>query len=428
MQLPLDLLLALRYLRPRRNFISIITILSVLGPVLGVALLLIVSSVMAGFDKNIQEKYMEVTAHITVFPPPEAGFFPHPQPLLEKLEQEGRQWGLRGAPVIEGPALVQVRDAVEPKFIRGILPEADEKVTRLQRHFSREGHALQEGEAAVGNLASLKLGLRQGDSLLIHSPARLTQNIHWEKDGRVKFQEPDELYLPEEVRVAAFFSMGISDVDDNVLLLHLDQAADLFGLPWGSATSLQLAVDTPLQAAAIAQRLRPLHPQCQFVTWQEQNPVFFNAIQNEKSLMTFLMSFIVVVASFAITATLITVVVQKTREIGVLKAVGVSSACVGRIFLFQGLIIGATGTALGTALGLLILHYRDAIARLISLAMGSEIFPEEIYQLSSIPALTTPQDLIRTILLSLSVCVGAALVPALFAAAANPAQSLKSET
>ena len=393
MQLPLDLLLALRYLRPRRNFISIITLLSVLGPVLGVALLLIVSSVMAGFDTNSQEKYMEVTAHITVFPPPEAGFFPHPQPLLEKLEQEGRQWGLRGAPVIEGPALVQVRDAVEPKFIRGILPEADEKVTRLQRHFSREGHALQEGEAAVGNLASLKLGLRQGDSLLIHSPARLTQNIHWEKDGRVKFQEPDELYLPEEVRVAAFFSMGISDVDDNVLLLHLDQAADLFGLPWGSATSLQLAVDTPLQAAAIAQRLRPLHPQCQFVTWQEQNPVFFNAIQNEKSLMTFLMSFIV-----------------------------------GRIFLFQGLIIGATGTALGTALGLLILHYRDAIARLISLAMGSEIFPEEIYQLSSIPALTTPQDLIRTILLSLSVCVGAALVPALFAAAANPAQSLKSET
>ncbi len=427
MKLPLDLLLALRYLRPRRNFISIITLLSVLGPLLGVALLLIVCSVMAGFDRDIRNRIMDMTAHITVYPPQESGVFLHPEPLLEELTREGEEWGLRGTPVIEGTALMQLRDTVYPKIIRGILPETDGKVSSLQKNFTQENYPLREGEAAIGLRMSIQMGLRLGDEFLIHSPARLTQNIQWKEDGQVKLQEPDEMYLPESARVATYFDMGVSDYDDNVVVLHLDQAADLFGLDWGSSHHLQLAIQNPMQAATVAQSLRERHPQYQFVTWQEQNKLLFDTLQSEKNLMTFLMAFVVLVASFAISATLIAVVVQKTREIGILKAMGVSSWCVGRIFLLQGLMIGVVGTTLGTILGLLVLRYRDAISRLLSWLTGVEVFPEEIYHLTSIPALTTQGDLWRTILLAVSISVAAALIPALYAASANPALSLKSE-
>ncbi len=427
MRLPLDIFLALRYLRPRRTFVSVISLLSVLGPLLGVAILLIVSGVMAGFDKNIRDGIMDMSAHLTVYPMNEKGYFAEPEPLLATLTAEGADYGARGTPVIEGTALVQLRDTVYPAVVRGILPETDGNVTKLQRNFTNRGHVLKEGEIAIGERMGFRLGLHQGSELLIHSPARLTKNIQWKEDGKVDIQEPDELYLPEACRIASFFNMGVSDYDDNVIVLHLDQAADLFGLDWGSATSIQLAVDEPLKVGFLAQELRVRHPECQFVTWQEQNALLFDTLQSEKNLMTFLMAFIVLVASFAIAATLITVVVQKTREIGILKAVGVSSWTVGRIFLFQGFLIGFTGTALGTIAGLLVLKYRDAIAALLSKIMGVEVFPAELYHLTSIPALTTASDLIKIVVMSLVICVGAALIPALYASAFSPSKSLKSE-
>lgn len=427
MRLPLDIFLALRYLRPKRTFVSVISLLSVLGPMLGVAILIIVSGVMAGFDHDIRNGIMNMSAHLTVYPRNEQGYFTNPDQLLEQLTDEGTAWGVRGTPVIEGTALIQLEGTVYPKLVRGIRPESEDNVTKIQKNFSEEGHLLAEGEAAIGDRLARSLGLRLGDEFLIHSPARLTQNIHWKDDGKVDVREPDELYLPEECRIATFYNMGISDYDDNVVVLHIDQAADLFGLDWGDATSIQVAVDDPMNVASLAALLREKHPECQFVTWQEQNELLFNTLQSEKSLMTFLMAFIILVASFAIAATLITVVVQKTREIGILKAVGVSSWAIARIFLMQGFIIGVIGTVLGTTAGLLILHFRNGIAHLLSAIMGVDVFPPELYHLTSIPALTTPEDLGMAVAMSLAICMAAATIPALYAAAASPAKSLKTE-
>ncbi len=427
MRLPLDIFLALRYLRPKRTFLSVISLLSVLGPLLGVAILIIVSSIMAGFDRDIRRGIMDMSAHLTVYPRNEKGYFADPQPLLEALTKEGAEWGARGTPVIEGSALIQLKQTVYPKIIRGIAPETDGNVTKLQRNFLPEGYILQEGEAAIGTRLAMQWNLHSGDEFLVHSPARLTQNIHWKDDGKVDIQEPDELYLPETCKTAAHFSMGVSDYDDNIIVLHIDQAADLFGLDWGNATSLQFAIDDPMRVASLAHKLRPLHKDCIFSTWIEENEMLFNTLQSEKSLMTFLMAFIVLVASFAIAATLITVAVQKTREIGILKAVGISSWTVGRVFLLQGFLIGATGTILGTIVGLLVLHYRDAIARLLSLIMGVEVFPAELYHLTSIPSYTAPADLIQAVVLSLVICIAASMIPALYASAFSPSKSLKSE-
>ena len=415
-------------MRPKRTFVSVISLLSILGPLLGVAILIIVSSVMAGFDRDIRTGIMNMSAHLTFYSRTEGGYFEDPQPLIDAIEQECVEQGLHAAPVIEGTALMQLRSSVYPKIVRGILPERERLVTKIQENFDDQTRPpLTEGEAAVGRRLAIALDLHLGDEFLIHSPSHLTENITWTDDGKVEVHEPDEFYLPEQCHVANLYSMGISDYDDNVIILHLDQAADLFGLDWGCATSIQAVVDDPMNITQLTTMLRALHPECQVVNWQEKNQMLFNTLQSEKNLMTFLMAFIVLVASFTIATTLITVVVQKTREIGIMKAVGVSSFTIGRIFLLQGLIIGVIGTTLGTVIGLLILHYRDAISRLISRMMGFDIFPAELYHLTSIPSLTTTSDLVRIVTMSLGICIFAAVIPAIYASATTPAESLRNE-
>ena len=428
MHLPLDIFLAARYLRPKRTFVSVISLLSILGPLLGVAILIIVSSVMAGFDRDIRTGIMNMSAHLIFYPISADGYFEDPMTLIDTLEKECAAEGLRAAPVIEGTALMQLRTTVYPKIVRGILPERERLVTKIQENFyDTKQPPMEEGQAAIGERLAAALDLRIGDEFLIHSPAHLTENITWTDAGKVEVREPDEFYLPEQCRLVNLYSMGISDYDDNVIILHLDQAADLFGLDWGSATCVQAVVNDPMNITQLTEKLRRLHPECTVVNWQEKNRMLFNTLQSEKNLMTFLMAFIVLVASFTIATTLITVVVQKTREIGIMKAVGVSSFTVGRIFLLQGLMIGVIGTTLGTIMGLLILHYRNAISQMISRMMGFEIFPAELYHLTSIPALTTASDLVRIITMSLGICVFAALIPAIYAAATTPAESLRSD-
>ncbi|HPY90603.1 MAG TPA: FtsX-like permease family protein, partial [Lentisphaeria bacterium] len=330
-------------------------------------------------------------------------------------------------PLIEGSALLQIRDSILPKIVRGIDPEQERKVTGLADAMIRGRYELRDGEALIGDRLAFSLGLSIGDAVLIHSPARLTSNVKWHDDGKVDVTAPDEVYLPEEVKIAGIFSMGVADFDDNIIFLTLDQAAELFGYDWGAASCVQGKVADPLNMDEITRKIKEALPGAMVVTWQERNQLLFGTLRVEKNLMTFLMAFIVLVASFSIAATLITVVVQKTREIGVMKAVGMSRFLIARIFLLQGGIIGVIGTVAGTLLGLLVIALRNQIAGLLSLAMGHDVFPAELYHLTRIPALLTADDLVRTVILAIVICVLAALVPALYASALAPARALQEE-
>jgi lipoprotein-releasing system permease protein len=422
MRLPADFFLAFRYLRPKRTFVSIITLLSILGPTLGVAILLIVSSVMAGFDRDIRRGIMNMQAHLQVYPRFEA-VLDDPAPLMDSL----REHGVQCAPLIEGSALIQLRQSIQPKMLRGIVPALEKEVSKVAAQDFVGRFDIRDGEAIIGQRLAMQLSLRIGDQMLIHSPARLTQNVTWQDDGQVDVSQPDELYLPEEVHIVGLFSSGVADFDDNVIFVTLDQAAELFGYEWGSATCVQGKVADPMRMDALVATLREAIFPAELVTWQERNQLLFGTLRVEKNLMSFLMTFIVLVASFSIAATLITVVVQKTREIGVLKAVGMSRWLIARVFLLQGAIIGLLGTSFGTALGLLVMACRNQIAKLLSAIMGHDVFPAELYHLTQIPALTTATDLGRIILLSLSICVLAALVPALYASALAPAKALQDD-
>ena len=435
MHLPLDIFLALRYLRPKRTFVSFITLLSILGPTLGVAILLIVNSIMAGFGKDIQENIMSWQAHLHVFPNMKSTM-DEPEKIIEILEKHG----VKASPLIQDSALIQVKastlsgeteQVIQPKVVYGIDPAREGEVTGIQGAMIYGKFDIEEGEALVGDRLANAVGLRIGSSFLIHSPARLTQNVKWDKDGQVHVGQPDEVYLPEEVKVVGIFSMGFAEFDENVIFVRRDQAADLFGYDWGTATSVQGKVPDPMQMDKLMQelngdinepnRLRRF----KIVTWKERNQMLFSTLQVEKKLMAFLMTFILLVASFSIAATLITVVVQKTREIGTLKAVGVSSWTVARIFMFQGAAIGVFGTTFGITLGLLVIHYRNAIAAILSKILGHDVFPPELYHLNHLPALWTANDLVTVSILSMTVCILAALIPAIFASALPPAKSLQ---
>ena len=435
MHLPLDIFLALRYLRPKRTFVSFITLLSILGPTLGVAILLIVNSIMAGFGKDIQENIMSWQAHLHVFPNMKSTM-DDPEKIIEILEKHG----VKASPLIQDSALIQVKastlsgeteQVIQPKVVYGIDPAREGEVTGIKGAMIYGKFDIEEGEALVGDRLANAVGLRIGSSFLIHSPARLTQNVKWDKDGQVHVGQPDEVYLPEEVKVVGIFSMGFAEFDENVIFVRRDQAADLFGYDWGTATSVQGKVPDPMQMDKLMQelngdinepnRLRRF----KIVTWKERNQMLFSTLQVEKKLMAFLMTFILLVASFSIAATLITVVVQKTREIGTLKAVGVSSWTVARIFMFQGAAIGVFGTTFGITLGLLVIHYRNAIAAILSKILGHDVFPPELYHLNHLPALWTANDLVTVSILSMTVCILAALIPAIFASALPPAKSLQ---
>ena len=422
MHLPADIFLALRYLRPKRTFVSVVTLLSILGPVLGVAVLLIVSAIMSGFDRDIRQGIMDMQAHLQVYPIL-AQTFQEPEKIAEKL----RANGIAASPVIEGQTMMQVHNSILPKIVRGIDPKSEHTVSNVSKSIKFGHYEIKEGEALIGIRIANQLRLKLGDKFLMHSPARLTKHVKWKEDGSIDITKPDEVYLPEEVTVAGIYSVGVADFDENIIFLHIDQAADLYGYQWDSATSIMCRVPTPLEIAPYKAIAEDAAPNAEVQTWQERNQMLFGTLKVEKNLMTFLMAFIVLVASFSIAGTLITVVVQKTREIGVMKAVGFGRLMIARVFLFQGAIIGVIGTAAGTALGLLVIVFRRQIADFLSLIMGHDVFPAELYHLEAIPAQVTASDLTFIIVLSLLICISAAVVPAIYASSLQPAKALQED-
>lgn len=422
MLLPADLFLALRYLRPKRTFVSIVTLLSVLGPILGVAVLLIVSAIMTGFDRDIRKAIMDMQAHLQVYPLLRSTFS-EPEKLAEKL----RENGIAASPVIEGQTMMQMQNSILPKVIRGIDPKTEHTISNVKSSVKYGHYEIKEGEALIGLRLANQLRLKPGDKFLLHSPARLTKHVKWKEDGSVEVTKPDEVYLPEEVAVAGIYSVGVADFDENIIFLHIDQAADLYGYKWDTATSIMCRVPKPLEIEPYKEIAQGIAQNIEVQTWQERNQMLFGTLKVEKNLMTFLMAFIVLVASFSIAGTLITVVVQKTREIGVMKAVGFGRMMIARVFLFQGAIIGVIGTFLGTCLGLLVITFRKQIAAVLSFIMGHDVFPAELYHLEAIPAQVTAGDLTFIVILSLLICVSAAVVPAIYASSLQPAKALQED-
>ncbi|MEI7851955.1 MAG: ABC transporter permease [Kiritimatiellales bacterium] len=404
-----SLFLAFKYLKPKRSFLSVVTLLSLLGVTLGVAVLIVVLSVMTGFDETWRERILSFNAHVKV--QEYGGIVRQPEKVLTALKKVNGVTG--AAPALEGLVFVQVGDNAQPAQLRGIDPELEKTVSQVPKHMVEGQFSVGYGQVIVGRDLALRMGLRLGSKLLIYSP----QN----------FVSRDELRLPEELTVSGIFEVGMYEIDAGYVLTSLQTARSIYNVEQG-VHSIQVMTADPMSAPYVARDIhKALGQFFEAQTWIDLNRQLFTALQTEKNMMFFLLIFITIVAAFGITNTLITLTVQKTHEIGLLKAIGFSNRRIVAIFLWIGMVQGVIGTGMGLGLGLLALKYRNELLNFISAQFRVDLLPKELYQLSQIPSHTTTSDVVTVCATVLVICTLAGLVPAWRAARLEPVEALRNE-
>ncbi len=430
LKLPFSLFLALRYLRPKRTFVSIITLISVLGVTLGVTVLILVISVMTGFDRELRQKVIDFDAHILV--------------STEDVLRDWRDLTVKirntpgvvaTAPYVQGPVIVEFESRRLAPLIRGIDLDEEEKVIPIAKFIKRGKLDLEGDSAVLGIELARKLQIDVGDKLTVYSPGNLSQIL----DGIKKLEANDstqeraaidqlrDVVLPKELTVTGIYETGHYMHDSEFLLVPLHVAQELYGLE-DALHGITVKTVDPYAAEGVKQAIqRFLQPPEFAQTWIDMNSQFFEAVRLERTVMFFLLFFIIVVAAFGIMNTLITVTVQKTREIGIMKAIGANIWQIVWVFLAQGMVVGFFGTITGLGLGMTLIRYRNEFSQLLTKTSGIEVFPRQVYQFSRIPAEVIPSDVAIICIGAFLICSFAALIPAYFAARLDPVKALRSE-
>lgn len=339
------------------------------------------------------------------------------------------------APYIQGPVIAEFQNQRATPLIRGIDPAQEEKVIPL-RKFLKYGKLDLEGDSAVlGIELARSLRVSVGDKLTVYSPGNVGQILDEIKKlenatGDEEKQAIDKLrdvILPKELTVTGIFETGHYLHDSGYLLVPVYVGQELYGL--GDALhGITVRTDNPYSAERVKQAIEQfLQPPEYAQTWIDMNHQFFEAVRLERTVMFFLLFFIVVVAAFGIMSTLITVTVQKRREIGIMKALGANIAQVIWVFLGQGTIVGLFGTLTGLGLGMTLIRYRNEFSQWLASTLHIEIFPREVYQFSAIPAEVIPRDVAIICVSAFIICSIAALIPAYFAARLDPVKALRYE-
>ena len=420
-RLPFELLLALRYLRPKRTFVSIITLISVLGVALGVAVLIIVISVMSGFDTQMRETVLGFNAHLTVTPV---------NSTLKNYAAVGAMLSTnRHVKSVSPTVMEQVLLETQPKsgqaqtsapYVRGIDAQAERQPGFLATHlvegkFDLHGHGLVLGSVLAGTLR-----LQVGDHVSLFSPREI-QKLRAQRGKAVQ-----EAVLPDDYEVRGVFDVGYYEFNATMIAVSLENAQDMYEL--GDAVHyLAVMLDDPFMADPMRSRLqRLLGGEFETKTWLEQSPMLA-AVTVEKNVMLYILFFIVIVASFGITCTTITFIVMKTREIGLMKALGASNRQVLCVFIGQSVFVSFFGIFTGLAGGLLAIHYRNEFLSFMRHATGWQLFPAEVYGFAQLPALIVPEDIAIICGGSLVICLAAAAFPARYASKLNPVEALRYE-
>jgi lipoprotein-releasing system permease protein len=427
-KLPFELLLALRYLRPKRTFVSIITLISILGVALGVAVLIIVISVMSGFDHDLREKILGFNAHLKVFALDQTGRTGTMKDYGRVMDLVAANKNVRGVtPFIFGPVLVETQAETnrpslqDAPMLRGIDPLTEDKVSNLPRSVTEGKFDLSGRGLLVGNNFARNLNLRIGDRLSIYS----AREIKKMKAGRDKNE--DTAILPDDYEVRGIFDVGYYDYDARVIVVSLDNAQDLYDLD-DSVHGLLVMLQDPYQAPSVRHELGGvLGPDYAITTWTEENSAILGALIVEKNVMFYLLFFIVIVAALCILSAQITFVVQKTREIGMLKALGATNLQVSGVFISQSAIIGVLGVLAGYGLGILALTYRNEFLHFMNHWTGWELFPASIYGFSELPAIIDARDIALICGSSFVICILGGVLPAIRAGRLKPVEALRYE-
>ena len=419
-RLPFELALALRYLRPKRTFVSVITLISVVGVMLGVAVLIVVISVMTGFDKELRDKILGFNAHLRVAKYSRVAMSDW-EHISEQIAATPRVRAV--APYIMGQALVETEPGTENSaifapYVRGIDPDAEGKISVLRESIIEGEYNLRGYRILIGRNLAEHFGLRVGDLVAIYSPAEL-------KALKDAAREEMEAPLPDEYEIAGIFDVGYYEYNASFIMMSLLNAQQLYDLD-ENVHGLSVMIEDPYLAGEVRKEiLREVRGDLFIATWLEDNSTFLDALIVEKNVMFYLLFFIMIVAAFGITSAQITFAVQKTREIGMLKALGASSWQIMSVFLSQSLMVGVIGVLSGLGLGILAVSYRNEFLALMNRLTGFELFPAKIYMFSELPALIVTQDIAIICGGSLFICLLAGLLPAINAARLRPVEALR---
>jgi lipoprotein-releasing system permease protein len=410
-----ELFVGLRYTRAKRrnHFISFISLTSMVGIGLGVAALIIVLSVMNGFQQELRTRILGVASHVQMT---------GPNNVLN--DWQGLEARVRNAehvqaaaPYIMAQGMLSYDQAVQGVIVRGILPAQETKVAELGEHM-RAGALtdLRPGEFGIvlGSDLAHALGVFVGDKIVLMAP-------------QGQFTPTGVVPRLKQFRIVGLFQVGMYEYDAGLALIHMEDAAKLYRM--GDAVSgLRLKLDDLFMAPLVSRQLaQQLDGNYYVGDWTQQHANFFRAVQMEKRVMFIILALIVAVAAFNIVSTLVMAVTDKRADIAIMRTFGASPASIMKIFIVQGALIGVIGTVLGALLGIVIALNIDVIVPFIENMLGTKFLAKDVYYINDLPSQLLWTDVAMITMLSFALSLLATLYPSWRAAQTNPAEALRYE-
>ena len=399
----------------RNGFISFISAVSILGIALGVAALIIVLSVMNGFQREVRDRMLSVIAHVELFDA-QGTALPDWRATAERASAAVPGQVLGAAPIIAAQALAARGDDMRGTVVRGIVPAEEAKVTPLGAQLAGGVFArLVPGEwnIVLGIELARQLGVREGDKVTIVAPG-----------GQVT--PAGVVPRLKQFTVAGTFEAGHYEYDSALAMIHLDDAARLFRVE--GPTGVQLRLKDLHRAREIGAQLgQSLGPQVSVRDWTRTNRNWFDAVQLEKRLMFIILTLIVAVAAFNLVSTLVMTVTDKRADIAILRTLGASPRSIMGIFMIQGAAAGIAGTVAGVLFGLLVAFNIGTLVPALERLLSTSFLPSSIYVISRMPSDPQSADIVPIGLISLLLAFVATIYPSWRASRVNPAEALRYE-
>ena len=415
MALPYELLIGLRYTRAKRrnHFISFISLISMLGIALGVAALIVVRSVMNGFQTELRSRILAVVSHVQISGAD--GEMAGWEQVAEESSQLPRV--VAAAPYVQGQGMLSFGPSVRGAMVRGILPDHEDKVADFRPHIkegSLDSLAPDAFNVVLGSELARALGVFVGDRVTVIAPQGVVTPAG---------------VMPrlKTFTVSGIFEVGMFEYDNGLALIRMEDAQKLYRMD-DRVSGVRLKIDDLFKAPGVVRELASRLTVPAFISdWTRSHANFFRAVQIEKNMMFIILSLIVAVAAFNIVSTLVMAVTDKQSDIAILRTLGASPGSIMAVFMLQGALIGFVGLGIGVLGGVALALNVDVVVPFIERVLGTELMSKEVYYISSLPSELQWRDVATITGVSFVLSLVATIYPSWRASRVNPAEALRYE-